>query len=223
MGPGAGGGTGAGAGVLELSLWEASLPPGREVSLPGLLGAVFVLRGAVSSGPQAGEARLWAAGAPVVAGGDGAEVLVWSVSRAGAGADGADGADAVLGLQLSRTLELPAGRRVLRCDKVEFPPGGLAYTHTHRGPGIRRLIAGTFRVWVGAEVRDVPLGGSWFEAGPDPVYAEGSKTEATAFVRVMVLPEDLLGKSSITYVRPEDRDRPKDQRYTIFVDEPIDL
>lgn len=211
---------------MELSLWEASLPAGREVSLPGLAGAVFVLRGAVSSGPEAGEARLWPAGEPVVAGSDGADVLVWSVGRGGAGGAaevGEAAADPVLGLQLSRALELPAGRRVLRCDKVEFPPGGVAYTHTHRGPGIRRLIAGTFRVWVGADVRDVPLGGSWFEAGPDPVYAEGSKTEATAFVRVMVLPEDMLGRSSITYVRPEDRDRPKDQRYTIFVDEPIDL
>lgn len=218
MAPGAGAETGAAA--FDLSLWEASLPPGGEVSLPGLVGAVFVLRGAVSSGPEAGEAGLWAAGAPVVAGTEGAEVLVWSVGRAGGGGTGAD---PVLGLRLSRALELPAGRRVLRCDKVEFPPGGVAYTHTHRGPGIRRLVAGTFRVWVGAEVRDVPVGGSWFEAGPDPVYAEGSKTEATAFVRVMVLPEDMLGRSSITYVRQEDRDRPKDQRYTVFVDEPIDL
>ena len=205
---------------MDLSLWEASLPPGREVSLPGRTGALFVVRGAVASGPEAGEARLWAPGAPIGAGTEGADVLVWSIGPAGVGEAGGD---PLLELQLSRTLELPAGRRVLRCDKVEFPPGGVAYTHTHRGPGIRRLIAGTFRVWVGEEVRDVPLGGSWFESGPDPVYAEGSKTEATAFVRVMVLPEDLLGKSSITYVRPEDRDRPKDQRYTIFVDEPIDL
>jgi quercetin dioxygenase-like cupin family protein len=206
--------------VLDLSLWEGSLPPGREVSLPGEIGALFVVRGAVASGPEAGQARLRAPGAPIVAETGGADVLVWSLGPAGAGAAGGD---SLLELQLSRTLELPAGRRVLRCDRVEFPPGGVAHTHTHRGPGIRRLIAGTFRVWVGEEVRDVPPGGSWFEAGPDPVYAEGSKTEATAFVRVMVLPEDLLGKSSITYVRPEDRDRPKDQRYTIFVDEPIDL
>lgn len=207
----------AGPGVFDLSLWEGSLPAGREVSLPGRTGALFVVRGAVTSGPRAGEARTWAAGVPVVAGTEGAEVLVWSVGPPGAGGD------PLLDLRLSRTLELPAGPRVLRCDKVEFPPGGVAYTHTHRGPGIRRLIAGTFRVWVGDEVRDVPLGGSWFEAGPDPVYAEGSSSEPTAFVRVMVLPEDMLGRSSISYVRPEDRDRPKDQRYTIFVDEPIDL
>ncbi|HYZ00677.1 MAG TPA: hypothetical protein VFA92_04205, partial [Candidatus Binatia bacterium] len=162
---------------MDLSLWEASLPPGREVSLPGRTGALFVVRGAVASGPEAGEARLWAPGAPIGAGTEGADVLVWSIGPAGVGEAGGD---PLLELQLSRTLELPAGRRVLRCDKVEFPPGGVAYTHTHRGPGIRRLIAGTFRVWVGEEVRDVPLGGSWFEAGPDPVYAEGSKTEATA-------------------------------------------
>ena len=42
-----------------------------------------------------------------------------------------------------------------------------------------------------------------------------------AFVRVMVLPRRLLGTPSIRYVRDEDRDRPKSQRYTIFVDEPL--
>ncbi len=30
---------------------------------------------------------------------------------------------------------------LMRCDRVEFPPGGVAYTHTHQGPGIRCLGA----------------------------------------------------------------------------------
>ncbi|HEY5431456.1 MAG TPA: hypothetical protein VIK04_20240 [Solirubrobacteraceae bacterium] len=44
-----------------------------------------------------------------------------------------------------------------------------------------------------------------------------------AFVRVMVLPRELLGRSSIQYVRDGDQDRPKPQRYQVFVDEPLDL
>jgi hypothetical protein len=39
----------------------------------------------------------------------------------------------------------------------------------------------------------------------------------------MVLPRDLLGRSSIQYVRESDKERPKPQRYQVFVDEPIDL
>ena len=52
---------------------------------------------------------------------------------------------------------------------------------------------------------------------PDPVYAEASKTELTAFIRVMVLPRRLLGQSSIRYVKSEDADKPKTQTYTVFV------
>ena len=39
----------------------------------------------------------------------------------------------------------------------------------------------------------------------------------------MVLPRRLLGQSSIRYVRDEDREKPKSQRYTVFVDEPVEL
>jgi len=40
---------------------------------------------------------------------------------------------------------------------------------------------------------------------------------------VMILPRTLRGKSSITYVKPDDQDKPKTQKYQVFVDEPIDL
>jgi hypothetical protein len=67
-----------------------------------------------------------------------------------------------------------------------------------------------------------PLG-AWFEAGPDPVFAAASATEPSAFVRVMILPRALEGKSSISYVNAEDLNKLKSQRYTIFVDEAIAL
>ena len=47
--------------------------------------------------------------------------------------------------------------------------------------------------------------------------------EPSAFVRCMVLPRALQGSPSIRYVRDEDRARPKSQRYTVFVDEPVEL
>ncbi|HEX9671932.1 MAG TPA: hypothetical protein VGA12_00690, partial [Burkholderiales bacterium] len=115
------------------------------------------------------------------------------------------------------------GGYLMRCDRVDFPPGGIAYTHVHRGPGIRCLLAGGIRVEVNGKVHDIAPGGAWFEAGPDPVLATASKAAPTAFVRVMILPRELRGKSSIRYVKPEDADKPKLQTYRVFVDEFIEF
>jgi hypothetical protein len=118
----------------------------------------------------------------------------------------------------------PAKDWLLRCDRVDFPPGGEALTHTHQGGGIRCLLFGSIRIeTAGATHAYRPLE-PWFEAGPDAVYAAADATVPSAFARAMVLPRTLLGgKSSIQYVRTEDLDRPKSQRYQIFVDEPISL
>ena len=35
---------------------------------------------------------------------------------------------------------------VLRCDRVDFPPGGVAYRHVHPGPGIRRILYGELTI-----------------------------------------------------------------------------
>jgi quercetin dioxygenase-like cupin family protein len=125
--------------------------------------------------------------------------------------------------KLAREVDLPPGEYLVRCDRVDFPPGGVAYTHTHQGPGIRVLLRGRFRVEVDGRAKDIAPGEAWFERGPDPVYAEASRDESTSFVRVMILPRALLGESSIRYVRPEDQTRPKAQTYTVFVDAPISL
>jgi quercetin dioxygenase-like cupin family protein len=119
-------------------------------------------------------------------------------------------------------LEDPGGY-LMRCDRVDFPPGGIAWTHVHQGPGIRCLLAGAFRVEVNGKRHDIEPGGAWFEAGPDPVLASASKSAAAAFVRVMILPRALRGKSSIRYVKPEDAGKPRLQTYRMFVDEFIDL
>ena len=135
-------------------------------------------------------------------------LLVWSlVPRPDAGAVlAADVANAGAG-------------SLIRCDRVDFPEDGVAFLHTHQGPGIRCLLEGRFAVEAGGRRQEVERFGAWFESGPEPVYAEVLGGEPAAFVRVMVLPARLIGTSSIRYVLDEDQARPKSQRYTVYVDE----
>lgn len=130
--------------------------------------------------------------------------------------------DVAATLAVAVTLD-PREDYLMRCDRVDFPPGGVAYTHTHQGPGIRCLEAGTIRIETGGSVHRYAPGEAWFERGPDPVFAAGSETEPTHFIRTMILPRAFLGRSSIRYVRAEDRDKPKRQSYQVFVDTPIAL
>jgi quercetin dioxygenase-like cupin family protein len=117
---------------------------------------------------------------------------------------------------------LGEGERLpLAATHVDFPPRGIAYTHTHQGPGIRVLLHGRFRVETNGQALELGPGEPWFERGPDPVYAEAIGDEPTSFVRVMVLPIAFLGKSSIRYVKSEDQARPKPQTYAVFVDAPV--
>lgn len=159
----------------------------------------------------------WHGGGAVAlrAGPEGARLLRFELAPAGP----AEGA-----LLQSPPLALePAAPYLLRCDRVEFPPGGCAYRHTHQGPGLRVLVVGTIRIETGGATHVRSPGEAWFESGPEPVFAAASPTETTAFIRVMVLPRALQGKSSIRYVDPADLDKPRVQRYRIYIDEPIAL
>ena len=210
--------------VLELI--EDRLDGGGGVSLPATNRVLYVVEGeadAQSDGASEcitpNEARHYSADVAIHAGDDGARLWRWELTppseKAGASA--------------SRTKLRAAipidddGKYLMRCDRVDFPLGGIAYTHTHQGPGIRCLYMGEFDVTVDGKTKHLLPGEAWFEAGPDPVYAEASKTELTAFIRVMVLPRRLLGQSSIRYVKSEDADKPKTQTYTVFVDQPIEV
>ncbi len=123
---------------------------------------------------------------------------------------------------LSAPIEPPGPEeQLIRCDRVDFPPGGVAYLHTHQGPGVRVLLYGSIRIDTAGCSREYAPLQPWFEPGPEPVFAATSPTEPTAFVRCMVLPARLRGQSSIRYVRDTDAAKPKPQRYTVFVDEPL--
>jgi len=125
---------------------------------------------------------------------------------------------------LEHPIDLTGGAGwLMRCDRVDFDPGGLAPPHRHRGGGIRCLLTGALDVTVGdAPPRAVRPGGAWFESGREPVVARAAQ-EPTSFVRCSILPADIRGRSSILYVDPDDASRGKPRRYTVWVDEPITL
>lgn len=114
-------------------------------------------------------------------------------------------------------------KRLMRLDRVSFPHGGEALTHTHAAPGVRCLLNGNLLLEsLGHRYRVWPAD-PWVEHGPDTVYAKASEHELSSFVRVMIVPEEYRGRSTITYVRAEDQEKPKSQSYKRYLEEPVVL
>jgi hypothetical protein len=179
---------------LKLALFEA---PDGASALPGNRVVYDLVRN---------EAHF---GAVAVAG----PALVWELSE-----HGSRGAALAVDVELE-----PADGWLMRCDRIDFPPGGIAYRHVHPGGGIRRLLHGTICIDGPEGAHNYGPGGAWYE-GPDyPVLATASATEETAFVRVMLLPREWEGKRTIRYVDPADEEKPKLQRPTVFFDRPVEL
>ena len=111
---------------------------------------------------------------------------------------------------------------VMRHDRVDFPPGGIAYRHVHPGAGIRRILHGELTIDRGdCAPHTYRAGESWLEGADDPVLATASPTEETAFVRVLLLPAEWAGKRTIRYLDPADDERPKLQRATVLLEVPL--
>jgi quercetin dioxygenase-like cupin family protein len=131
------------------------------------------------------------------------------------------GAAAVEGHAILWELDDPGPGFVVRCDRVDFPPGGVAYRHVHPGEGMRRILHGELTIDRGdGAPRTYRAGESWHEGADDPVVATAGDEE-TAFVRVLVLPADWAGKRTIRYLDPADEDRPKRQRATVLLEAPL--
>jgi hypothetical protein len=195
-----------------------------DAALPAMPRMIFVVHGAVTVAKRMlGDGEAWFGAGPLALTPGKAGMTCWRFELAPAsGADGAArGRGVVSHEKMSVRLDtLPAGDLLMRGDSVGFPPGGCAYLHTHQGPGIRCLIEGGIRIDTHGGSTSYGPGGAWFESGPEPVFAQGAD-RPTRFIRVMILPRALLGKSSISYVNEDDKTRPKSQQYKIFVDEPI--
>jgi hypothetical protein len=201
------------------------------VALPALARMIFVVHGAVViGGTRLADGEAWQGEGAVTLAAGAAGATCWRFELAPAGAAGGggahDGAASGRGVssraKLTAALEtLPAGDLILRGDSVAFPPGGCAYLHRHQGPGIRCLIEGGIRIDTLGHSTSYGPGCAWYEAGPDPVFAQAAVDRPSRFVRVMLLPRAWLGKSSVEYLNPDDRNKPRLQEYKIFADAPI--
>ena len=191
-----------------LRLTEDILANGAEVGWPPCSRMIFVVHGTVTvAGHTRGDGEAWhsESGVSVRAGNAGATLWRWELSADAQGLS-VPAAGAASREKLAARLEtLPAGELLWRGDSVAFPPGGCAYRHRHQGPGIRCLIEGGIRIDTHGLSTSYGPGGAWFENGPDPVFAQAAADRPSRFIRVMVLPRTLLGKSSIEYLNEEDK------------------
>ncbi len=208
-----------------LRLYEDVLANGAEVSLPALPRLTFVVHGSVAIGDRTlhDDEGLGSEGAVrLKSGGRGATVWRWEFEAGNVEAAArVAGASLISREKLAARLEtLPKGTLLLRGDSVAFPPGGCAYLHRHQGPGIRCLIEGGIRIDTSGHSTSYGPGGAWYESGPAPVFAQAAD-RPTRFIRVMLLPQAYLGKSSVEYLNEEDKAKPKTQTYKIYADMPI--
>lgn len=142
--------------------------------------------------------------------------VLWELTPRGAGGPETGEVSLATVVTLDRSREW-----LVRCDRVDFPPGAVAHRHVHPGPGIRRLLFGELTVITAGATTTHRPGDPWFESGPDPVYARSSSTEASAFVRVILLPGEWAGRRTIRYLDPGDRDSPTRQRARVLLEEPL--
>ena len=217
-----------------LRLLEDRLKSGSEINLllPAHNRVIYVVKGLMSvlgKGDKQtfspNEAWFGSGECSVKAGEAGARLWRWELVDSPPPDDAEAAGDGVSTIfMLAEEIDVnPVQEYLMRCDRVDFPLGGIAYTHVHQGPGIRCLLKGELTVRVNDVESSYRHGEPWFEAGPHPVYAVTSTSDLTAFIRAMILPRRLKGKTSISYVREEDKDKPKKQTYTRFVDEFIDV
>ena len=214
------------SGNYALGLFEDRLPAAGRLRLPAGNRVLYVRQGAVEVTKSAGaaarvaEGQAWygAVACEVAASESGTAVLRYELSQ-GAAPGGGDAK-----VLLEHVIDLdPRAEYLMRADRVDFAPGGVALPHRHRGGGIRCLLQGALEVTVGEGApRAVAPGEAWFESGREPVRAVAAPQE-TSFIRFSVLPAAIRGQSSILYVDPAAAATGRPRRYTVYVDEPITL
>jgi hypothetical protein len=209
-----------------LRLYEDTLAgSAAPVALPARARMAFVVHGeAVIDGNACRDGEAWSGegAASVVPGKDG--VTLWRFELTSATASGTPLSGPGLRSQekLSAVLDtIPQGELLLRGDSVAFPPGGCAYLHRHAGPGLRCLIEGGIRIDTHGRSTSYGPGSAWYETGADPVFAQAAPDRPSRFIRVMILPRELIGKSSFQFVNEEDKAKPRVQQYKVFADTPI--
>jgi hypothetical protein len=208
-----------------LRLFEDSLSGGASLGLPPLPRMIFVVHGAVTiDGKSFSDGEAWSGegGLTLSPSQDGTTVWRYELAPAGSAAGLGNGPGVRSREKLSAALDtVPQGELLLRGDSVAFPPGGCAFLHKHWGPGIRCLIDGGIRIDTLGHSTSYGPGSPWYETGSDPVFAQAAMDRPSRFIRVMILPRSLIGKSSFQFVNEEDKAKPRVQQYKIFADMPI--
>lgn len=219
--------------ILQFRFFEDVLPSNNQpVFLPACNRTLYIVEGDAMVETPAGSVHQQAASAwigeddvAITPGRSGARIFRWELVLPG-GSDGrlrsAPGAKSECKLQQQLELDCQSGW-LMRCDRVEFPKGGVALTHVHQGPGIRCCLKGEITIESAGHTASYRPGEPWFESGYEPVLAPTTEREETAFVRCFILPRGLKNRSSIRYVRPEDAAKPKSQAYQIFAERFIEL
>lgn len=112
---------------------------------------------------------------------------------------------------LSRCFEREFGPPLLlRADRIESPAGAATPRHTHRGPGIRRLLYGRLLAEIGDDLERIEPGQPWFETGKDPIVGTNMSAGNSAFVRLMMLPIELQGgKTSFVATSSDEAAKPR--------------
>src|SRR5215204_5439827 len=125
---------------------------------------------------------------------------------------------------LSRRYEREFGPPLLlRADRIESPAGAATPRHTHRGPGIRRLLYGRLLAEMGDDLERIEPGQPWFETGKDPIVGTNMSAGNSAFVRVMILPVELHGgKTSFVATSSDEAAKPRMVTSRLFCEFVID-
>ena len=211
---------------FELRLFEDTPFAGADpVVLPALPRAIYVAAGEVTINGcvlPSDEGIVSSDKLTLSVADTGATLWRWEIAAAQSATESIDGRGH---LKLSHSIEPGriADELLLRLDSVAFPPGGCAFLHNHRGPGTRCLKEGAIRIDTEGRSSSYAPGGAWFEAGPEPVFAQADGQIASRFIRAMVLPRSLMGTSSIRYVNEEDQAKPKSQSYRVFDEGGIEI
>lgn len=219
---------------FELSLYEDRIPAGcGPIYLPRRSRAVYVREGDVVIEHPTGcqhqtHDSAWVGQEQIAlkVGAEGATLWRWELSDPAQPEAGtlrsAPHAQSIL--KLAQTIELDTDFEwLLRCDRVEFPPGGIALTHVHQGPGIRCCLKGEITIETCGQSHTHGPGEAWFELGHAPVLAPTTESSETTFIRCFVLPSQCKSQSSIRYVNREDLAKPKLQRYHIYAEQLISI
>ena len=202
-----------------LALYEDVLSDGAALALPAAARMIFLVHGGATVAGRAlrdGEAWHGEGAATFVAGSAGATCWRFDFASPPAGTPAGVSSRQKLSAPLAT---LPAGDLLLRGDSVAFPPGGCAHPHRHQGPGIRCLIEGGIRIDTDGHSTSYGPGGALRARAP--VFAQAAADRPSRFIRVMILPRALLGKSSLQFVDAADAAKPRAQQYKIFADAPI--